>query len=347
MASDVTRFPEEGNRGREKGSSQRSAGQTRSAAAGSRAEDAAAQGARQGSYTPHRRSGPRWLAWAVLALAGAAWAFLQPASRPGRSMAADSSRQHVERPPTTDTVAVSSAALKAGGTLYDEHCLTCHQENGKGVPGTFPPLAGNRNLSNLRLIVETVHGGHSGKITVNGKTFDQTMPALGAGFSALEIAEVATFIRNSWGNDFGGVELSAVKKLLLGKGSAKAESTSSALPVDGALLKKGQTLYELHCMTCHQSTGKGIPGTFPPLVDNATLSDAGFIFGVVHNGHSGSITVNGITFDQTMPAIGTAFSAEELAAVATYIRNSWGNDFGGVTTKEAERFLQSGKAAGE
>jgi mono/diheme cytochrome c family protein len=243
-----------------------------------------------------------------------------------------------------DGVPVNTDYLEKGGILFDEHCATCHQQNGKGVPGTFPPLAGNPNLANLALIVKTVHGGHHGKITVNGKSFDQTMPAIGAGFTAEEIAEVATYIRNSWGNQFGGVELSEVKKNLdpsQGKATSKAATPP---PVDGALLKEGEKLFMLNCATCHQQNGKGVPFTFPPLADNPNLRDPALILNTVHSGHHGKITVDGKTFDQTMPAIGAGFDAEQLAAVATYVRNSWGNHFGGVSKAQAEKVLESGSS---
>ncbi len=241
---------------------------------------------------------------------------------------------------SADSVAVDTGYLKAGGSLFDEKCSTCHQMNGTGVPSTFPPLAGNPNLKDLALIVTTVHGGHSGKIEVNGKTFNQTMPAIGADFTALEIAQVATYIRNSWGNSFGGVDLAAVKKIL-DPSSGKTATSEAKPPVDGALLKKGESLFNTKCATCHQKTGKGVPGTFPPLADNANLSSDVLIVTTVHGGHSGKIQVNGKTFDQTMPAIGADFSPEQLAAVATYVRNSWGNDFGGVSAARAKKILSA------
>jgi mono/diheme cytochrome c family protein len=270
---------------------------------------------------------------AAIALAGLIWALfaLAAPAAPGGASQGDGARGSKD-----PGAPVNIDFLKAGGALYDEHCLSCHQEDGKGVTGTFPPLAGNPALADQQLVVNTVHGGHSGLIQVNGKPFDQTMPAVGTGFTAKEIAEVGTFIRNSWGNEFGGVEVDAVRQLLQ-RGSGGP--VGSALPVDGALLKEGEGLYRLHCGTCHQLNGKGIAGTFPPLADNTALKDAALIVKTVRTGHSGMITVNGRTLDQTMPAVGAGFSAEQLAAVATYIRNSWGNDFGGVSQAEVEKIL--------
>lgn len=102
-------------------------------------------------------------------------------------------------------VQVSSQTMSKGKSLFDTNCATCHQQTGKGIPGAFPPLAGNENLKSVDLIVETIHSGHSGKITVEGRTFNSAMPAIGAGFSSKQIAAVATYIRNAWGNHFGPV----------------------------------------------------------------------------------------------------------------------------------------------
>jgi mono/diheme cytochrome c family protein len=82
-------------------------------------------------------------------------------------------------------------------------------------------LAGNANLKDLGLVVKTVLSGKTGHVAIEGKSFDSTMPPIGAGFSAKEIAEVATYIRNSWHNAFGGVTVQEVEKHLpAGSGGA-------------------------------------------------------------------------------------------------------------------------------
>lgn len=88
--------------------------------------------------------------------------------------------------------------------------------------------------------------------------------------------------------------------------------------VDQALMEKGKAVYEAHCAACHQANGQGMPPVMPALAGNANLKDAQMILNVVKNGRG------------TMPAVGAAYSDEELKAVATYIRNSWGNNFGPV-----------------
>ena len=91
-----------------------------------------------------------------------------------------------------------------------------------------------------------------------------------------------------------------------------------AAGVDPALIEKGKAIYEANCAACHQANGQGMPPVMPALAGNANLKDAAMILNVVKNGRG------------AMPAVGAAFTEEELKAVATYIRNSFGNSFGPV-----------------
>lgn len=88
-------------------------------------------------------------------------------------------------------------------------CINCHQANGQGIPGAFPPLAGNPRVQgdDLSYLVNTLINGRSGKLTVNGQTFNSTMPPIGKhqGLSDAEIAAILSYIRTSWGNSAGGV----------------------------------------------------------------------------------------------------------------------------------------------
>lgn len=99
---------------------------------------------------------------------------------------------------------------------------------------------------------------------------------------------------------------------------AHGDQAAPAGNVDQALMEKGKALYEANCAACHQATGQGMPPVMPALAGNANLKDAQMILNVVKNGRG------------AMPAVGAAYSDEELKAVATYIRNSWGNSFGPV-----------------
>jgi len=77
----------------------------------------------------------------------------------------------------------------------------------------------------------------------------------------------------------------------------------------------GSKVYSRSCAACHQQDGEGIPGAFPPLADNAFVqSQPSEVIRTIYNGRGG------------MPSFSGDLSNEELAAVISYIRNTWGNE---------------------
>lgn len=100
-----------------------------------------------------------------------------------------------------------------GEAVYKQNCLACHQADGNGVKGAFPPLAKSDWLKNKSKTIGVVKNGLEGPITVNGESYNSVMPALG--LSDENIANVLTYVLNSWGNSGGEVtvaEVRAVKK---------------------------------------------------------------------------------------------------------------------------------------
>ncbi len=80
------------------------------------------------------------------------------------------------------------------------------------------------------------------------------------------------------------------------------------------------------CTQCHQADGKGVAGTYPPLVaSDYVTGDERRLAAILVNGINGPFVVNGVTYNSEMPKWRDYFSDEEIAAVITYIRNSWGN----------------------
>lgn len=80
------------------------------------------------------------------------------------------------------------------------------------------------------------------------------------------------------------------------------------------------------CMQCHQDTGKGLPGTYPPLVGSPILlGNPVTPVRILLHGLQGNITVEGATFNGQMPSW-DRFSDEQIAAVLTYVRNAWTNN---------------------
>lgn len=94
----------------------------------------------------------------------------------------------------------------------------------------------------------------------------------------------------------------------------------------------GRRVFTQNCAACHQVDGRGIPGAFPPLVRSDYLNaDVRRAIGIVLNGLSGPITVNGERFNSVMPAL--SLSDEAVANVLTYVYRQWGNS-GAVVTPE-------------
>lgn len=115
----------------------------------------------------------------------------------------------------------------------------------------------------------------------------------------------------------------------------------------GELMEKGKAVYDGTCVICHQPTGLGLSGSFPPLVAGAPfdadasitkpLEERGFYAdGKMQLGKAEAqidVVLNGIPGTR-MFAFGHVLSDEDVAAVVTYIRNAWGNDTGEIITPE-------------
>jgi nitrite reductase (NO-forming) len=103
-----------------------------------------------------------------------------------------------------------STSYPAGKKIYDRSCITCHQENGEGLPGSFPPLAkADYMLDDRDRAIKQVINGSSGEIIVNGETYNGIMPA--QNLRDQEVVDVMNYVFNSWGNDAGEVTMKQVK----------------------------------------------------------------------------------------------------------------------------------------
>lgn len=99
--------------------------------------------------------------------------------------------------------------IRFGQRVYEANCLACHQANGQGIPSAFPPLAKSDYLNaNPLLGVDAIMKGLAGPITVNGTTYDGVMPAMQ--LSDQDIANVITFVLNSWDNKGGQMSAAEV-----------------------------------------------------------------------------------------------------------------------------------------
>lgn len=100
---------------------------------------------------------------------------------------------------------------------------------------------------------------------------------------------------------------------------------------------KGDVVFVGVCQACHQASGLGLPGQYPPLMGSEWLvKDAQTPIRIVLRGLQGEITVKGATFNNKMPQFFDKLSNEEIAAVLTYVRSSWGNSAPAVTAAEVD-----------
>jgi nitrite reductase (NO-forming) len=99
-----------------------------------------------------------------------------------------------------------------GKLVFMQSCAMCHQPNGQGLPQAFPPLAGSDFLmaDKTRSIRIVVHG-LSGSVTVNGTPYDSVMPPVT--LTDEQVANVLTYVRNSWGNTGEAVTVEEVKRV--------------------------------------------------------------------------------------------------------------------------------------
>lgn len=116
--------------------------------------------------------------------------------------------------PTGDTPADALARQRLSGRrVFDRVCATCHQANGQGVPGVFPPLAGSQLLlePDPGRVIRIVLHGLQGPIEVKGQTYNAVMPPQGQALSDSEIADALTYARNAWGHTAPAVSAEAVQ----------------------------------------------------------------------------------------------------------------------------------------
>jgi nitrite reductase (NO-forming) len=103
--------------------------------------------------------------------------------------------------------------VKAGEQLFTGTCSVCHQANGAGIAGVFPPLAKSDYLAaDLHRTIGIPLRGLTGKVTVNGTEYNSVMPPMSQ-LNDDEVANILTFVLNSWGNPGGRVSADDVKQV--------------------------------------------------------------------------------------------------------------------------------------
>jgi cbb3-type cytochrome c oxidase subunit III len=208
---------------------------------------------------------------------------------------------------SADQVAAARAPVAMSGeALFTTHCATCHQASGQGTDA-FPPLAANSVITaaDPSAMIAVIVNGRTGPLTVNGKSYNGTMPTWKGQLTNADIASVATYVRSAWGNSASPV--------------TEDQVASAGAPVSAQV---GASVYAKNCAACHGAGGTG--GIGPALAGNphVNIDDANPMLTTIVQGRS------------LMPSWRGQLAAGDIAAVATFIRASWGNRAPGVTVQQ-------------
>jgi nitrite reductase (NO-forming) len=149
---------------------------------------------------------------------------------------------------------------------------------------------------------------------------------------------------------YSGKELDSVYLGDRAQPNMNAVSTAARNSAAGTLtlqdqVQAGQALFTGTCSVCHQPSGAGLPGVFPPLAKSDFLAaDPKRPISFVLNGLSGKVTVNGHEYDSVMPPM-TQLNDDEIANILTYVLNSWGNPGGRILADEVKQVRAARPAA--
>jgi mono/diheme cytochrome c family protein len=128
-------------------------------------------------------------------------------------------------------------------------------------------------------------------------------------------------------------------------GTQDTTAAAAAAPAAPAatVASAGETLYQ-RSVTCHMANGAGVPNAFPPLAGSEYVNgSADRMVAIIMHGLQGPITVNGALYNSAMLPYGTSvpMSDEEVAAVASYVRASWGNTGAAVSAEDVARVRET------
>ena len=136
--------------------------------------------------------------------------------------------------------------------------------------------------------------------------------------------------------------LSIVLLVSCGKSHEENKTENTTNSRDAIRLKQyqvqGAKIYSTYCNNCHQQDGMGLAALYPPLAgSDYLLQNIPRAACIIKNGQQKEIQVNGVTYNQLMPA--HPITNLEIAEVLTFIANAWGNDEGLIGVKDVDKWL--------
>ena len=144
------------------------------------------------------------------------------------------------RQPDPDAPATVAGPVERGKKIYSANCATCHQANGQGVAGQYPPLAGSEwVVGSTKRLAMIILKGAEGPMTVKGAQYGSAvMQPWEKTLNDQKIADVMTYIRQEWGNTAGPVApegIAALRKELAGRAASYREPELKEVPDDAGL----------------------------------------------------------------------------------------------------------------
>lgn len=124
----------------------------------------------------------------------------------------------------------------------------------------------------------------------------------------------------------------AAKSARPARATVAKSATPTAAVAAHAQGPDGKTVYSTTCAACHQATGEGVEGTYPPLAGSEWVNgDEAKVVRIVLGGLTGPVEVAGETYSGMMPPWGGVLKDADIAAVLTYVRSTWGNKAAPIT----------------
>jgi len=118
------------------------------------------------------------------------------------------------KPAAAKQSGATTATITRGKALYKQYCMSCHQENGTGVPRMNPPLVKTEYvLGDKKRLIGILLNGLNEDVEINGEYYSNPMPSQAA-LKDQEIADILSYVRNSFGNKAGTIsaeEVTAVR----------------------------------------------------------------------------------------------------------------------------------------